>query len=340
MLSTRPCFALVAVTAVLLAGCSTEGLTPEEKASSETQQNPGTREADPADSMAGGMDRPAGTTDDSGDGMNQADGGMDAGMALPDGGTASPEPPMAGIEPQGDGNTVWRPAPGTTWQWQLTGDLDTSYEVEMYDVDLFDTPVSTIGELQARGIAVVCYFSAGSWENWRDDMKGLAFLDEVLGPTLDGWPDEKWLDISDSRVRAIMLARLDLASEKGCDAVEPDNVDGYENWPQGLSANEQLDYLGFLAEEAHKRGLSIGLKNDLAQVDQLVESFDWALSEECLLWDECELLRPFLDAGKAVFHVEYGPASIADDVCTDPTTEGFSSLVKKLDLDSWRVACD
>ena len=237
-------------------------------------------------------------------------------------------------------NEIWRPAPGTSWQWQLIGDIDTSYEVEMYDVDLFDTPVSTIKGLQARGIAVVCYFSAGSWEDWRDDVKDLGFLDEVVGPPLEGWPDERWLDISDQRVRAIMLARLDLAVAKGCEAVEPDNVDGYENWPQGISADQELAFLEFLAAEAHKRGLSIGLKNNLAQVEQLVNLFDWALNEQCLEWDECGALRPFIDAGKAVFHVEYGPASLAQEVCSDPSVEGFSSLVKNADLDSWRIGCE
>ena len=256
--------------------------------------------------------------------------------------------PPESVPPRGPGDpaggkpehAIWQPAPGTTWQWQLTGQLDTSYDVDMYDVDLFETSDAAIKELQSRGIVVICYFSAGSWEDWRDDVKDLGFLDEVLGPTLDGWPDEKWFDISDWRVRAIMLTRLNLARAKGCDGVEPDNVDGYTNWPQGITEAEQLDFLNFLASEAHARGLSIGLKNSPELADQLVDLFDWALNEECLVWEECEALRPFLDAGKAVFHVEYGSASLADEVCSDPSTEGFSSLVKKLDLDAWRVACD
>ena len=39
------------------------------------------------------------------------------------------------------GWTVWRPAPCTSWQWQLTGTIDTSFDVEMYDIDLFDVPI-------------------------------------------------------------------------------------------------------------------------------------------------------------------------------------------------------
>ena len=36
----------------------------------------------------------------------------------------------------GDGR--WRPRPGTAWQWQLTGRIDTSVDVPVYDVDGFD----------------------------------------------------------------------------------------------------------------------------------------------------------------------------------------------------------
>lgn len=34
---------------------------------------------------------------------------------------------------------VWNPSINTTWQWQLKYDIDTSFGVEMYDIDLFGT---------------------------------------------------------------------------------------------------------------------------------------------------------------------------------------------------------
>ena len=208
----------------------------------------------------------------------------------------------------------------------------------MYDIDLFETSQATIQALQQQGRIVICYFSAGSWENWREDAN--SFPSSVLGKTLDGWPDEKWLDIRSSEVRNLMKIRLERAVTKGCDGVEPDNVDGYANdsgFP--LKASDQLDYNRFLAKEAHDRGLSIGLKNDLDQVSALVQDFDWALNEQCLEWDECDALLPFINANKAVFHVEYGNASLANTVCPKTAPLKFSTLIKKLDLDAWRVAC-
>ncbi|WP_081427089.1 endo alpha-1,4 polygalactosaminidase, partial [Sorangium cellulosum] len=236
------------------------------------------------------------------------------------------------------GTGVWVPAPRTTWQWQLTGTIDTSLDVAMYDIDLFDTPQSTIDALRAAGKKVVCYFSGGSYEDWRSDAS--KFPAAALGNALDGWPGERWLDTRSAAVRDLMKARLDLAARKRCDGVEPDNVDGYQNNPGfPLTSATQLDYNRFLAAEAHARGLSIGLKNDLDQVRDLVGSFDWALNEECYAYDECDMLTPFIRAGKAVFHAEYVDASQASAVCSATKPLGLSTVIKRLDLDAWRIAC-
>jgi hypothetical protein len=232
---------------------------------------------------------------------------------------------------------IWRPAPGTSWQWQLTGTIDTSVDVTMYDIDLFDTSTTVIDQLRGDGRIVICYLSAGSWEDWRPDADD--FPDEVLGNPLAGWPDERWLDIRQlATLMPIMAARLDLARQKGCHGVEPDNIDGYTNssgFP--LTATDQLAYNQALADAAHQRGLSIGLKNDLDQVTQLLPHFDWALNEQCFEYDECDLLAPFIDTGKAVFGVEYSgnPAVF----CPQANTRQLSWLKKKLALDAWRIDC-
>ncbi len=233
---------------------------------------------------------------------------------------------------------VWQPAPGTSWQWQLSGDIDTSFAVEMYDIDLFDVPQAVIDELHGDGRIVICYFSAGSYEEWRPDAND--FPASVRGKPLDGWPGESWLDIRDlGTLGPIMQARLDLAVQKECDGVEPDNVDGYNNdsgFP--LTANDQLTYNIWLATEAHNRGLSIGLKNDLDQIPDLLPYFDWALNEQCFQFNECDTLLPFIQAGKAVFGVEYeGKLS---DFCPQANANQFSWLLKDLDLGPARSACN
>lgn len=271
------------------------------------------------------IEEPAdGFSDGIADGVDQdGSGGNDEGQA-PDGGDP--------------GLTIWHPAPGTSWQWQLSGKIDTSVDAEMYDIDLFDAPQDVIDELHAAGRVVICYFSAGSREGWRPDAGD--FPRAAVGNPLDGWPGENWIDVRDQKVRGLMTARMDLAVEKRCDGVEPDNVDGYAN-DSGfdLSTSDQLDYNRFLANQAHARNLSVGLKNDLDQLSELVGDFDWALNEECFDYDECDLLLPFIQSGKAVFQVEYGDAALADSICPKALALNFDTLIKNMDLDAWRISC-
>ena len=230
----------------------------------------------------------------------------------------------------------WTPDLSTTWQWQLQGEIDTSVDVQMFDVDGFETSAATVQELHDAGRAVVCYLSAGSWEEWRPDAK--AFPASVRGAS-NGWPGERWLDIRRLRVLGpIMQARLDICADKGFDAVEFDNVDGYQNrtgFP--LTAADQLRYNVYLANQAHRRNMSAVLKNDLGQIRDLLPYFDVALNEQCFQYDECARLRPFVAAGKAVFTVEYRLE--LDEFCPEAVELGFNSLKKKLSLGVWRRAC-
>ncbi len=234
----------------------------------------------------------------------------------------------------------WLPVPGTTWQWQLEGPLDLSFDVEMYDLDLFETDAATVAALHAQGRAVVCYLNAGAWEAWRPDAD--QFPAEVLGKDYAGWPGERWLDIRRLDLLApIMRARLDLCRAKGFDGVEPDNIDGYANdtgFP--LTYADQLAYNRWLAAEAHARGLSIGLKNDPEQVKDLLGDFDWALTESCFVEGWCQAVQPFVVSGKAVFAAEYTDTGVSlEDICPQAKALGFSVILKHRNLDAYREAC-
>jgi hypothetical protein len=141
-----------------------------------------------------------------------------------------------------------------------------------------------------------------------------------------------------------MASRLDLAVERRCDGVEPDNVDAYQNASGfDLTAEDQLAYDRFLAREAHARGLSVGLKNTVGLARALEPAFDWALDEECLAYRECGALAPFVAAGKAVFHVEYTRGAPTDEalrsICAATAIRGFSTLVKTRELGPERASC-
>lgn len=227
------------------------------------------------------------------------------------------------------------------WQWQLSGlPVDLSFDVEMYDIDLFENEASVIEALHAQGRKVVCYVSVGSWEDWRPDAD--QFPASVIGKKYEGWPGEKWLDIRQIELLApVMRARLDLCRDKGFDGVEPDNIEGYDNdtgFP--LTYEDQIRYNQWLADEAHARGLSIGLKNDSDQAVDLLPYYDWALTEDCFAQGWCEEMLPFIQAGKPVFAAEYTDSVAAiEPFCEEAEKLNFSLILKDRELSAWRQPC-
>ncbi|MYU20705.1 endo alpha-1,4 polygalactosaminidase [Streptomyces sp. SID8352] len=236
----------------------------------------------------------------------------------------------------GQRSALWQPRPGLAWQWQLNGPVQETADVPVYDIDGFENSAADVARLHRAGRKVICYINVGAWEDYRPDAGD--FPERVLGGT-NGWAGERWLDIRRvSVLRPIMERRFDMCRDKGFDAVEPDLVEAYGNksgFP--LTARDQLVYNRMIADIAHERGLSVGLKNDLPQIPELVKVFDFAVNEQCAEYGECDRLTPFIEAGKAVFHVEY--SGTTRGFCPEARSLGLSSMLKKPDLDPWRKPC-
>ena len=235
----------------------------------------------------------------------------------------------------------WHPLPGSSWQIQFTGEIiDTSLDVDIYDLDLFDTQAELIEELHAHGKHVICYLNAGAWEDWRPDAGD--FPAEVIGADYEDWPGERWLDTSNLAALApIMQARLKLCAEKGFDGVDPDNLDGFTNETGfELTQDEVIAYVQWLSEEAHSRGLAIGLKNVPELSKELEPYFEWALTESCFAQDWCEEMLPFIESNKPVFAIEYIEEGMqTSDFCPQAADLGVSAILKNLDLDAWAQTC-
>ena len=141
---------------------------------------------------------------------------------------------LASASPSVLRTAVWKPEVGTKWQIVLESSIvadGVKPDVPIYDIDLYTNTNDgkdagrVIGELHDQGRKVICYFSAGTYEPDRPDSD--RFEDSDLGATLPDWPKERWLDIRHDNVRDIIRDRIDLAAEMGCDAIDPDNMDGY-----------------------------------------------------------------------------------------------------------------
>jgi hypothetical protein len=200
---------------------------------------------------------------------------------------------------------------------------------------------AAVAAIHAAGAKAICYLSAGTDEPFRPDHQLYVDFDTTCGGCLFGKPvggfrEEHWLDIDDDQGQRTFIlgrvaARLDRCKADGFDAVEFDNVEAYAN-PTGLPISEatQLLFNASLANLAHARGLTAALKNDLGQVTELVPYFDMAVNEQCQQFDECAALDPFIDAGKAVFQVEYEVA--ASGFCPPANAANRNGTVKTVDL--------
>jgi hypothetical protein len=122
-------------------------------------------------------------------------------------------------------NSLWQPTVGTPWQIVLShvvNPVGIVPNVPIFDIDLVNTPTSTIAALHAQGKKVICYFSAGTIDNFRPDYDEFQSAD--FGNALSGWPGQWYADITHQNVWNINQARIQLAAQKGCDAIDPDNM--------------------------------------------------------------------------------------------------------------------
>jgi len=260
------------------------------------------------------------------------------------------------ISPVGAVTEVWQPALNTPWQWMIDHPLRLGNAKDMglvapdgtalktpppvmYDIDGWFNPASTVAALHAQGKKVVCYLDIGVYEDYRPD--AWRFPASVIGRADGNWDGSWWLDIRRIDILGpIMRDRMLMCKDKGFDAIEPDEIDGYANrsgFP--LTYADQLAYNRWIADTAHSLGLSIGLKGDIEQAVDLEPWFDWTLNEECWQYRECDYydLGVFTRHNKAVFQVEYKTAT--SNFCPKDNARNWNGLRTRLNLAGGRWPC-
>jgi hypothetical protein len=226
---------------------------------------------------------------------------------------------------------------------------------EVFDIDLYvDTKVSGEGNfvidtaavdaIHAAGGHAICYVDAGDAETYRPDYLRFVAFDRRCDGCLIGnpfsqvFPDEFFLNLNNDQGQRDFILKVNRARVKKCagagfDAVEWDIIDTYEDPHSGfhISYRTQLKFNTRLANMAHELGMSVAMKNDPSQIADLLPYFDFAIVEECFEYDFCtgnpspgEIA--FIDAGKAVFEVEY--RLTRDTFCPEAADLGINSIKK------------
>ena len=220
-------------------------------------------------------------------------------------------------------------SPGASWTYDIGGYHGPTYQTSVVMIDLFDTSDTVISALKSEGRVVSCYFSAGTFEEWREDAD--QFDQSILGLPMAEWEGERWLDIRSDLTFDIMNTRMATAQQKGCQALEPDNVDGYiNNTGFDLTKSDQISYLMKLSQAARNFGLLIGLKNADDLVAELEPFFDFSIAEECYKYKECCDYYPFIENSKPVFAIEYTEKD--ETICDEFESRSYSLLFGNYEL--------
>lgn len=232
------------------------------------------------------------------------------------------------------------PAPGASWDWQLSTPTGFAVRVRILDTDPDLITAARIARLKRRGVYPVCYVSIGTWENWREDKA--AFPPAVLGKTYGAWPDERFLDIRRLDILLpLMRARFARCGRMGFAAVEADNMDVHDNdsgFP--ITRADTLRYVSALARMAHRMGLAMAQKNVPDLSGQLVHVLDFAITESCIRDGWCAKMAPWRKAGRPILDAEYVERPLnLKRACRDAARFGLSLIVKTRDLTRWRKSC-
>jgi len=166
----------------------------------------------------------------------------------------------------------------------------------------------------APGLYSICYFNAFQTQAeetgwWTMHHEGLLLRnrDGKLVEDPD-WPGEFFLDTSTQEKRqalfGIIAGWVRKCADDGFSAIEPDNLDSWTRSDGVLTLQNNLAMVRLLSDLAHELGLAVAQKNnvELGSEGKTLGGFDFAIAEECELYNECEDYRR---VHELVIEIEY-----------------------------------
>ena len=188
------------------------------------------------------------------------------------------------------------------WDWQIgrvtplprTG----AAAVDIYDIDGFLTTGAEVTAIKTTWQAAtlphprtICYLDL-AWENYRPDASpGTYFPASALGNVYFGFPAERWVDFRQlDALKPMLQERIGMCAAKGFDAVELDDIDGFD--PPSttgfhLTPGDVQNYLAYAFNLIHEDGMTGLWKNSPYLSSWGREYSDGAVVEECYLSKAC-----------------------------------------------------
>jgi len=283
------------------------------------------------------------------------------------------------LPPRGQDQWYWEISPssdGLAGLPSVTGAYPSPGSANIWDTDMFadsntgggvPTGASPVVQaLHAAGKYSICYIEAGA-QQAEPDSANFAPADYTNGSAqtteMQGWPGEYWYDIrgfanyvagepstltgAAVNIAAGLAQRIHDCAVEGQDALEPDDLDGYDNPSQtgaagggwGLTQADSAGFERWLAYTAHSDGLAIFQKNDPANATVDQPLFDGMIIEECNVYaDPCAGsggdTTPYLGAGKPVLNAEYTQdGETTAKFCAADTAAGIIGALFDVGLD-------
>lgn len=185
----------------------------------------------------------------------------------------------------------------------------------------------------------VCYLNAlqaqpEELDWWLAEHPDLLLRDVAGDLVIDDEWDEALFDVSTPAKREALLAIqqpwIAGCAADGFDAIEPDNQDSPTRSGGLLTDADAHTYLLSFTEQAHAAGLAVAQKNqgpELGAVGRDQIGFDFAIAEECALWDECQT---YVDVyGPLIIEIEYTDQPASAFTATCAAYAGHHSIVRR-----------
>ena len=274
------------------------------------------------------------------------------------------------------------PAPGEVRDWDIQ--LKAPYSLvprPMVIVNLWDvTPATTItyddgssavtvpegaqrgmlATLKAGG-KVICHVGTGAislmdpdamkfpgYEASPPDRPTPVAQNSTIGWSTPAGAGERFVDFRNATAAAVLLKRVKLAKDTGCDGIlayrndasaftEPSNT----HWFAMVTSMQETEWIVKIAKAGHDQVISVGGRGGHAapNLGEIVDDYDFLVAERCSEIPNCELARPFIEARHAVFGLDYnteqgGAAQTLAQICPDWINGMIDGVMKSTALDS------